>query len=324
MKQVFCVRFDDNPVACLEIRDVDTPQPAAGEVLIKMVACPINPADILLLTGRHFYKPTLPAFVGIEGAGRIVALGDGVREFAIGDLVAIPFGGTWREFMTMKATDLLSVPPQTDTLQVAMMSVNLVTAAGLLEGLATGSWVIQNAANSAVGQLVIRLARHRGIKTVNIVRRAELVPELQAIGADAVLVGNEDLSQRVAQAVNNEPVLRGLDAVAGEASGTLHRSISEGGELICYGLLNSDQIVLGAADVVFRTVTIKGYSRLRVLRQMNPERIAELIAELSHLLQTGVLSSTVEQVYPFEQVHQAVEHANRPGRSGKILLSFTT
>jgi NADPH:quinone reductase-like Zn-dependent oxidoreductase len=320
MKQVICVQFG-TPASAIELRDVPIPQPDTNEILIKMAACPINPADALLLTGRHYFKPQLPAAVGIEGAGHVVECGANVTRLQVGDLVAVPFGGTWREYMTMKAADVLPLPPDIDPLQAAMPSVNPITAAGLLEGLQAGDWLLQNAANSAVGQLVIRLAARRGIHTLNIVRRESLVAELTAIGADVVLVGDDQLPERVAAATQGARVLRALDAVAGEAAGKLHRCLSEDGELICYGLLNSDQIILDAAAVVFRTVTLKGYSRLRVLRQMNSERMTQMIAELSDLVRTGVLHSAVEQIYPLTAVHRALTHSEQPGRSGKILLN---
>lgn len=320
MKQVFCVQFHDSPAEAIELRDVDMPQPAADQVLIAMIACPINPADSLLLTGRHFYRPALPAAVGIEGVGRIVEKGGAVQGLEVGDIVAVPFGGTWRETMAMKAQDVLRVPSDIDPLQASMLSVNPVTAAGLIEGVAAGGWILQNAANSAVGQLVIRLAAHRGIKTINIVRRAELVPELEAIGADVVLVGDDNLPERIREATGGAVIRRALDAVAGEASGRLYRGLHDGGELICYGLLNSDQIILGAADVVFRDITIRGYSRLRLLGQMSISRRTELISELTDLMRLGVLQSPIEQVYPLADVQQAVAHADRPNRAGKILL----
>lgn len=322
MKQVVCVQFSNTPAAAVELREVSVPQPARDEVLIEMLICPINPADLLLLTGRHFYRPELPAPVGIEGVGRVVEVGNEVTTLAVGDLTAVPFGGTWREFLKMKAIDVLLLPSDIDLLQAAMLSVNPVTAAGLIEGVAGGSWILQNAANSAVGQLVIRLAAHRGIKTVNIVRRAELASQLEAIGADVVLVGDENLAERIREETGGAEIVRALDAVAGEATGRLYRGLSDGGQLICYGLLDSNQIILGAADVVFRNVMIKGYSRLRLLGQMHPDRRKELIRELTDLLQLGVLQSPVEHIYPLEEVHQAIEHADRSGRSGKILLSF--
>ncbi|GAB4211554.1 MAG: zinc-binding dehydrogenase [Synechococcales cyanobacterium] len=321
MQQVFCVRFGD-PEQAIELRQVGIPSPAPDEVLIRMEYCPINPADLLLLSGRHFYKPTLPAAVGIEGTGRVEAVGSQVTAWQPGDRVAVPFGGTWRQWMALKATEVIPLPPDLDPQQASMMSVNPITAVGLLDGIPAGSWILQNAANSAVGQLVIRLAAQQGIHTVNIVRRPELVAELQALGADVVVVGEEDLPARVQQATQGAAVVRGLDAVAGESSGRLYRCLSPGAELVCYGLLSSDQIILGAADVVFGSVTIRGYTRLGVLKQRSPESLRHLMAELSQWVQEGILSSPIEAVFPLEQVHTAVAEAARPGRSGKILLQL--
>jgi NADPH:quinone reductase-like Zn-dependent oxidoreductase len=320
MKKVFCVRTSDQPATTIELRTVELAAPAADEVLIEMLAAPINPADLLLLTGRHVFQPVFPAAVGIEGAGRIAALGSAVEGLRIGDLVAVPFGGTWTEFMLMKAIDVLPVPADLDPLQVAMLSVNPVTAAGLLEGLSAGDWVIQNAANSAVGQLVIRLAAHRGIHTINLVRRAEWAPVLQSIGADVVLVGEENLREQIETAAPGANIRRGLDAVAGDSTGRLYNCIGDEGDLISYGLLNSDQIILDAAKVVFGSVTLKGYSRLRSLRVMGAQRAQAVIRELTGLMRAGLLHSTIEHIYPLAEVIQAVEHADRPGRSGKIVL----
>jgi NADPH:quinone reductase-like Zn-dependent oxidoreductase len=323
MKEVICARLSDDPASAVEVREVPIPTPGAGEVLISMIACPINPADVLLLTGRHFYKPELPALVGIEGAGRVAEVHSSVTTLAVGDLVAVPFGGTWREYMTMKAADVLPLPADVDPLQAAMLSVNPVTAAGLLEGLSAGDWLIQNAANSAVGQLVIRLARRRGIRTLNVVRRAELVAALELLGADVVLLGDDNLAARVAAETGDAPVRRGLDAIAGHAAGRLYQCLGDGGELICYGLLNSDEIVLNAADVVFRDVVVRGYSRLRVLRQMDAGHTARLLSELVDLLRSGALNTPIEAVFPIEQVREALTQAERPGRTGKILLGFS-
>lgn len=319
MKRVFCISID-NLSECIEVREVEAPVAGPGEVVIAMAAAPINPADLLLLTGRHVFRPSLPAPIGIEGAGRVASVGEGVTALVPGDRVALPFGNTWAEQVVMKAADVVKLPPDVDMVQAAMLSVNPVTAAGLLHGLQAGDWLIQNAANSAVGTQVIRLARRRGIRTVNIVRRESLVPELLRRGADVVLVGEHDLSRRLAEGVG-QPIRRALDAIAGESAGRLHACVSEGGELICYGLLNSDSLSFPATQVVFRDVGIRGYSRLRWLKSINLEQRNALYAELCELLAAGVLNTEVEALYPLERAAEAVLHASREGRSGKIVLT---
>lgn len=280
----------------------------------------INPADLLLLTGRHAFHPPPPFHIGIEGAGYVSAVGAGVTSLQVGQPVALPFGGTWSEQVLMRAQDVVPLPAGLDMVQASMLSVNPVTAAGLLYGLPAGSWLVQNAANSAVGRLVIRLSKRRGIKTLNIVRRAELVEELLQLGADRVLVGDHALPERAAEATGGVALVRGLDAIAGEAAGRLHAALGEGGKLICYGLLASDQLQFPATQVIFRDVVIEGYSRLRWLKSIPTEVRDSLYLELSSLLEQGLIGTDVEAIYPLSQVSEAILHAAQEGRGGKILL----
>lgn len=319
IRRVFCTAFGE-PAEVVAVRSIELPPPGPGEVTIEIAAAPINPADLLLLSGRHLIKPSLPAVVGIEGAGVVAALGPGAEGLAVGQKVALPFGGTWSEKVVMRASDVVALPDGVDLVQASMLSVNPVTAAGLLADLRPGEWLLQNAANSAVGKLVIRLARRRGIRTVNVVRRAELVAELTALGADAVLVGEDDLAARVSAATGGAPVRRALDAIAGVSAGNLYSCVGEGGSLVCYGLLSGDRVILPAAQVVFRDVTVTGYSRLRSLRKLPREQVRALYAELAQMLFAGEITSEVEATYPLERAAEAVAHAVREGRSGKIVL----
>lgn len=321
MKRAMITAFG-RPAEVVKVVEVEPPRPGPGEVRVAMAAAPINPADELLCTGRHLFRPSLPAPVGIEGAGTVAEAGPGVQGVAVGDRVALPFGGTWSEQLVMRAEDVVVLPREVDLRQASMLSVNPVTAAGLLEGVSAGEWVLQNAAASAVGKLVIRLAARRGIHTVNVVRRESQVEELRALGADVVLVGEEDLPARVAAAANKAPIRRALDAVAGESSGRLFACVAEGGSLVCYGLLSDDRVILPASGVVFRDVSVRGYTRLRSLRSMPRERLLALYAELAGLLQAGHIETAIEASYPLERVSEALQHAERQGRSGKILITL--
>lgn len=325
MRRVFCTRVGETVSdAQVQMERLPLPEPGVEEVRVRLVAAPINPADLLLLTGRHMVRPEPPFTIGIEGAGYISAVGANVQTLVEGQPVALPFGGTWSEEVLMQARDVVPLPEGLDMEQAAMLSVNPVTAAGLLHGLPPGSWLIQNAANSAVGKLVIRLARQRGIRTVNVVRREGLAEELLRLGADVVLVGEEELTRRVAEATGGAPILRGLDAIAGEAAGRLHALLAEGGTLICYGLLASDEVRFPATKVIFRDVHIRGYSRLRWLKSISASERDGLYAELAALLRQGVISSEVEARYPLERVEEAILHAAREGRRGKVVLHIST
>jgi trans-2-enoyl-CoA reductase len=319
MRQVFCTHAAADPTETVTLVDAPEPTCPSNGVVVAVQARPINPADLLLLQGRHAFTPDYPAPVGIEGAGRVVEAGESSR-LHLGDLVAIPFGGTWRERMALADDDVLPLPSSFDLEQAAMLSVNPVTAAGLIEGVPSGACIALNAATSAVSALVLALCRARGIAALAVVRDASSAERLRARGAHAVVVDGPELGTELRK-VAPAPIARALDAVAGDASGRLLEALDEGGELVVYGLLADDRVRLPATQVVFRDVTVRGYSRLRVLKAMMPARRAELTAELVALVARGELASSVEARYPLEQVREALAHHERPGRRGKILLT---
>ena len=318
MRRVFYTTPGPDPSRTVEVRDVPEPTCPDAGVIVAVEARPINPADLLLLTGRHVFTPELPAPVGIEGAGRVIEVGRASRHLP-GTMVAIPRGGTWSERLALGDDDVLPLPAGIDVEQASMLSVNPFTAVGLLEGLPAGATIAMNAGTSAVSRLVLALARRRGLRAVAVVRDARATDELLAGGATAVVVDGEDLSSRL-RAAAGAPIARALDAVAGSASGRLFGAVADGGDLVVYGLLSSDRVELPAADLVFRDVPVRGYSRLRCYAGLSPERRAEIGAELVGLVASGDFVTPVEARYPLEGVRQALEDHERTGRRGKILL----
>src|SRR5215468_10095467 len=174
--------------ACIEVPDVGEPGP--GEVVFDVLAFPINPADISFCRGNYRLRPPLPATPGAEGLGRVTAVGAGVADVKPGDLVINMQRENWAQRRCVKAKDAVPIPPGLDLAQAAMLRINPPTALLLLEdhaALKPGDWVIQNVANSAVGRHVIVLAKARGVHTLNVVRRDDVVGELQNLGATVVL-----------------------------------------------------------------------------------------------------------------------------------------
>ena len=318
MRRVFYTGPAAHPADTVAIHDQPAPPCPEAGVVVAVEARPINPADLLLLTGRHVFTPTLPAPVGIEGAGRVIAAGPR-SQLTLGQRVAIPRGGTWTEMIAADDADLLPLPPGVDMEQAAMLSVNPFTAVGLLEGLPAGATIALNAGTSAVSRLVLALARHRGLRAVAVVRDPAAAPGLLTLGASAVVTDGDDLAERLKSAAG-APILRALDAVAGTAAGRLFEAVAEGGELVVYGLLSANQVELPAAPLVFRDVTVRGYSRLRGYAAMSPQRRAEIAAELVARLADGTFVTPIEARYPLTEVAAAVAHHERPGRKGKILL----
>src|SRR4029077_9670727 len=195
-----------NPVDGLEYVDIPEPDaPGPNQVLIGVEFSPINPNDLLVAQGIYAFRPPLPTVIGNEGVGRVLAAGSKVTNVKVGDRVLAPLSSfTWREQMVVSADGLFALPADADPQQLAMLAINPPTAALLLSeyvDLKPGEWVVQNSANSSVGRLLIAVAKARGLKTVNIVRRQELVPELEALGGDVVVVDSPDVSEKIKTAV---------------------------------------------------------------------------------------------------------------------------
>jgi mitochondrial enoyl-[acyl-carrier protein] reductase / trans-2-enoyl-CoA reductase len=220
---------------------VEQPDPGApgpGEAIVDAELFPINPADVLNLEGRYgATAPKLPMTPGAEGVGRVTAVGEGVSHVKVGDRVLLPGPGTWRARVKAPAKMLFAVPSHIDPQQLAMLRVNPPTAYLMLHDFVAphpGQWVIQNAANSGVGHCLIRLAREAGMKSVNVVRRQELVAPLRAFGADVVLVDGPDLDQRVRAAIGGGGLPLAIDAVGGIGTQRLARCVDDGGTVVNY------------------------------------------------------------------------------------------
>jgi len=308
-------------IRCIER---DTPAPGAGEVLIEMIAAPINPSDVLTITGQYGALPPLPAIGGNEGVGRVAALGDGVTGLAVGTRVLMPVAaGSWVSHTVAKAATLMPLPAEGDALQLAMLTVNPPTAALLLSEfveLQAGDWVIQNAANSAVGEYVIQLAKARGLHTVSVVRRQEMVPVLEALGGDVVLVDGPDLAARVAAATNGAKVRLALDAVGGSATDRLAQSVAVGATVVNYGAMSGEACKVAPGSFVFRNVTLRGFWLAFWFRQATVAQQMALYGDLAQRIVRGELSARVQRTFPLAQVQDAVAVAASGGRDGKVLL----
>lgn len=321
-------------VACVEEEAPGAPGP--GQVLVAIEAFPINPADLLLLEGRHTdtllrmqrdYAADMgdakTQTLGAEGAGRIVAVGPGVTGLRPGQSVVMLGRKNWCERLIAAADTVVPVKGGLDPLQLCMLKINPATAWNLLHGevaLKPGDWFAQNAANSALGRMAIRIGRREGFRSVNIVRRADAVEPCRAAGGDIVLVDGPDLVGRVRAATGGAPVRLGLDAIGGSASQRLAQVLGDGAALVVYGFLSGDSMTLDTADVLFRGVRVSGFRRTLSLPkdQAGLQRLYGLLADL---LADGTIASEIERVYGMADISRAVAHAMRGGRSGKIVVT---
>lgn len=308
------------------IEQPDPGEPGAGEVVIDTDLFPINPADLVNLEGKYgATPPSLPMIPGTEGVGRIAKVGAGVSHLKPGNRVLLPGPGAWRERVKASAKAVFALPEGVDPKQLAMLRVNPPTAWLMLHEYVApkvGQWVIQNAANSGVGRCLIRLAREAGMKTVNVVRRAELAEALRAVGADVVLIDGSDLDARVRAEIGDGALPLAIDAVGGSGTQRLARCVSDGGTVVNYGVLSGEPCMLDGRETVFRDVSLRGFWLRRWFMQTPPDRIVALYRELAARLGDGRLQFDVEAVYPIRRIREALAHAARGGRSGKILVSF--
>lgn len=310
------------PTEVVHVEEQPTPAPQPGEALVELVAAPINPADLGQLEGVYGTLPQLPATPGMEGLGQVVALGSGVEGLAIGQRVFLPLGiGTWRSHLAVRADRLLPAP-EGDPLQLAMISINPPTAQLLLESVvpvARGEWVLQNAANSAVGRLLIVLAKRAGVRTINVVRRLELADELKLLGADVVL-DEVELAKNVGEITGGARPRLGIDCVGGASTGRLGDALADGGTVVNYGLLSNRPPIMSPASLLFRGVSLRGFWLSRWLSAAAREQRVGLYAGLAALVADGTLRVPVDATFPLERVADAVARAQQGGRSGKVLL----
>ena len=324
MKQARYAARGPVPQDVIEAVACERPALGPGQALVEVLAAPINPSDLLTLTGQYGILPPLPAVGGNEGVGRVLALADGVSAPALGRTVLLPIGGgTWATHVVADARSLTPLPDEADPVQLSMITVNPPTARLLLSefvDLDPGEWVIQNAANSAVGGYLVQLAALRGLKTLNVVRRESAREDVLALGADAVLVDGDDLAKRVREVTGGAKIRLGVDAVGGLATERLAQSLGEGGVVVNYGAMSGEPCAVSPASLVFRDVTLRGFWLARWYRSAPPERRAALFGELAALIGQGKLSARVQATYGIDQIKQAVAAAAAGERTGKIVL----
>ncbi|MGD0120390.1 MAG: zinc-dependent alcohol dehydrogenase family protein, partial [Candidatus Binatus sp.] len=308
-----------NPLEGLKYVDLPEPEaPGPNEVLVGVEFSPLNPSDLLLAQGIYGIRPALPTVIGGEGVGRILAVGAGVKNVKVGDRVVAPLSSfTWRERMVISAQGLFALPAGADPQQLSMLAINPPTAALLLSeyvDLKPGEWVVQNAANSSVGRWVIAFAKARGLKTVNIVRRPELVAELKAIGGDVVVVDSPDVSKEIKAAVGKAELRLALDGVSGPATGVLASTLSPHGTLVSFAAMSEARMSISPLDVIFKPITIRGFW---LGHPESTAKSAAPIAQAAEMIASGRVHIPVTATYPLSSIKEAVAHAQR---GGKILL----
>ena len=318
------IREHGDPKQVAQLEAVDLPEPGVGEVRVRVRFAPINPADLNVIEGKYPIRPALPGTPGVEGVGVVEKLGAGVVNLSPGTVVSLPHRfGSWREAGNAPASELIAVPASVPLEQAAMLRINPATALLLLREfipLQPGEWLIQNAANSAVGRCVIRLARHFGWRTINVVRRAELVDELKREGADVVLVDGEQLGAEIKAATAGAPLRLALNAVGGDSAVRLGNALAPGGVVVTYGAMARQPMRIPNGQLIFQDIAWRGFWVSHWYQKAGASASVALLAELCDFAARGVIAVPIEAVYPLDEIAAAIAHAQRGQRSGKILL----
>jgi NADPH:quinone reductase-like Zn-dependent oxidoreductase len=308
-----------NPVEALQFVQIQEPAaPGPGQVLIGVEFSPIDLSDLLVVRGAYPLRPSLPSVIGNEGVGRVLAIGPGVETVTVGDRVLTPlYGFAWAERIVVSAEGLVAAPADVDPQQLAMLTINPPTAGLLLSefvDLAPGDWVVQNAANSGVGRAVIAFAKARGFKTINLVRRPELIDELKTLGGDLVIVDAPEGLNLVKTALGTAAPRLAIDGVGGPSAATLINLLGRDGTLVAYAALSNAPIVVSALALIFKRISVRGFFL------SDPEHAAKIrpfVIEAAELLRSGRLHAPVAATYPLSAIKDAVAHVER---GGKVLL----
>ncbi len=306
------------------MREVDMPVPGRGEVLVRMLASPINPSDLMYITGKYGLKPAFPATPGFEGVGIVERSGGGLLgRFRTGKRVAVVNDrlGNWSDYTVTTARQVIPVPDSIPDAQAATFFVNPLTAHALTRyvlRIPSGGWLLQTAAASALGKMVVRLGRHYGFRTINVVRHEHQVDELKKLGADAVLLANGDWQKGIRESTGSEGVLYAIDPVGGMIGTQAVRSLAPGGRLITFGSLSDEAYQIEPRFLISGGQSIQGFWLGRWAKQQPILRMLRLFKRVRALQSAGVLTTESVVEYPLDQVREAVQRAKSGGT--KVIL----
>lgn len=322
------------PGDVLQPRDVPEPVPRRGEVCVRMLASPVNPSDLMTVRGVYGQLPTLPATPGYEGVGIVEESGGGMLgRLLVGKRVAVlnRAGGNWAEKAVVPANQCVPLPGELPTEQAAMFFVNPATAYVMTRkvlAVPKGEWLLQTAAGSSLGQMISRLARHEGFKTLCVVRRQDQADALMRLNADATAVfdGEHDdpqlLVDQVMQITSDRGVRFAIDPVGGRTGTAVIRCLRDSGRLLVFGSLAQEPATFSPRDLLTQTARIEGFWLACWFAAAKlPKRLAT-VRKVASLMKAGVLVNDVGQAFSLDQIAEAVRHSEEKARGGKAWLKI--
>src|SRR2546426_7281771 len=291
------------PSDVIELNTVAESALGQEDVLISMEAAPLNPSDFVLVRGMYGIRPAFPSPVGAEGVGRVTQTGSKVDVTLQGKRVLIlPTyeQGTWADQVLAPVRNIVPMSDEADPLQLSMIGINPVTAYLLLNryiSLMRGDWIGQTAANAAMGQYIIALAKLAGVKTLNVVRRREAAEQVRQWGGDRVVLQGDNLHEDIEEALDGKKLGLVLDTVGGTPVGELAKSLKTGGSIVVYAMQSGQFPAISPKDFFYRGLSLHGFWLGNWISNAPRTEVQEIYQKLGDLVADGSLSAAVEHVY---------------------------
>jgi NADPH2:quinone reductase len=312
-----------NPSEVLTIEETAMPEPGPGQIRVRMGMAAIHNHDLLTIAGKYGVRPALPSAAGTEAMGVVDAVGEGVTHLKPGQRVAASGLGTWAEYYiadAMRAVPLPDAIADEAAAQLVSMPLSALALIDFVEA-GKGDWLIQNAANGAVGKTLAMFAKRRGINIVNLVRRDEAVAELTELGIDNVVsTADPTWKEAVAKLTAGASIKAAVDGVGGPASGDLLSVLGEKGLLVSFGLMSGQPMQISAGDMIFKQAVVKGFWLAKIAPTLAPATLKGLIGEIVEGVASGDVRLTTSATFPLDDVAKAASTADEPHRKGKVLL----
>ena len=311
----------------LFVRQIPVPRPGAGEVLVRMVASPINPSDLGFIEGGHGYEKNFPVVPGVEGCGTVVAAGaDLLPKILMGRRVACAKSstgdGAWAEYMVTRASQCAPLQKKISNEQGAMLLVNPLTALVFFDIIKKGRHTacVNTAAASALGRMMVRLALKKGVPLINIVRRKDQADILYSLGAEHVLISSEPgFEQKLSALAHQLKATLILDAISGEFTQKLIDAAPDNSLVLLYSNLSREPSRISPHSLWNHNIRVEGFYLGNWAAKQSFLKILRLSMEVKDLVKSD-LQTSVSKRLPLSSVQEALDLYQKNMTAGKILL----
>ena len=306
----------------VKIEEIEFPKVSDDDVLIKVEAASINPADVYMTNGKYPAQPQAPFTLGYEGSGTVVEVGKNhAHRLKVGDRVVF-LSGSWAEYALISGNKVFPMHPDNTFEEAASHFVNPVTVAIMLQLVQQEGHkaVVQSAANSALGKMLIKLFKENGIKTINLVRRDDAKEELLRIGADYVLnTKDDDFEQKLEEIAKKENATKFFDAIGGEFAVKVLRKLPPGSIVTIYGILAEDQRLPLTTYDLFSGKQINAYVVTPHYEKLSFEEKKKLVSSIQEKIKT-VFNSKIVKTVSLDKFAEGIEHSEKFASEGKALI----